>query len=68
MNGKWCKNCLFFVGRIEHGGKCRRYPPSVEAGRDRFHQFVEVALTDWCGEWAGVPDGSVIDTAPEDGK
>ncbi len=46
-----CGNCRFYEACGNHGGKCHRYPPSIDAGRTHFHGCIEVSVHDWCGEW-----------------
>lgn len=40
-----CRDCRFYWWEERKGGRCRRYPPSIDGA------LPKVAEHDWCGEW-----------------
>lgn len=56
-HGPCCLTCMFFARRDEHGGFCRRYPPTPRslagAPVPAAQPLVDKRL--WCGEWQHSP-------------
>lgn len=71
MSDERCVDCKYFVfvdrwentiGELDDIGKCRRFPPTIERGKDEDHPgtctHAWIVGHDWCGEFQRLPIGA----------